>query len=102
MDVIDRNITAQTQLVEDLLDVSRMVTGSMRLHVEPVDLADVVRAVVESIAPAAAARRIAVTTTCDVGPGPVDGDPARLSRSSGTCCRTRSSSRRLEAAFASV
>jgi PAS domain S-box-containing protein len=78
LEVIDRNITAQTQLVEDLLDVSRMVTGSMRLHVEPVNLADVVRSAVESIAPAAAARRIQVETQFDVASGLVDGDPARL------------------------
>jgi PAS domain S-box-containing protein len=78
MEVIDRNITAQTQLVEDLLDISRMVTGSMRLHVEAVDPADVVRSAIESIAPAAAAKRIGVDTRFDIPSGAVNGDPARL------------------------
>jgi signal transduction histidine kinase len=78
MEVIDRNITAQTQLVEDLLDISRMVTGSMRLHVEPVDLAEVARTAIESIAPAAAAKRINVTTGFEISSGAVNGDPARL------------------------
>ncbi|CAN5656013.1 hypothetical protein BH18ACI5_BH18ACI5_05910 [soil metagenome] len=78
MEVIDRNITAQTQLVEDLLDISRMVTGSMRLHVEPVDLAAVVHGAIESIGPAATAKRLQVDTRFDAGSGAVNGDPARI------------------------
>jgi PAS domain S-box-containing protein len=78
MEVIDRNITAQTQLVEDLLDISRMVTGSMRLHVDAVDLADVIRGAVESIGPAVAAKRLHVRMRFDIDEGPVNGDPARL------------------------
>jgi len=78
LEVVDRNITAQTQLVEDLLDISRMVTGSMRLQMERVDVADVVRSAIESIAPAASARRIRVETSFDIPTAPVTGDPARL------------------------
>ena len=78
LDVIDRNIGAQTQLVEDLLDISRIVTGRMRLSVHPVDLESVVNAAIDSVGPAAAAKAIRLQSAIDVPEGWVHGDPDRL------------------------
>jgi CheY-like chemotaxis protein len=78
LEVIDRNIGAQTQLVEDLLDISRIVSGRMRLTVQPLDLEEVIRSATESLRPAADARRIELETTLDPGVGPVLGDPDRM------------------------
>ncbi|HEX4963290.1 MAG TPA: CHASE3 domain-containing protein [Thermoanaerobaculia bacterium] len=76
-EVIERNARALSKLVEDVLDVSRIVTG--KLHVEPreMDLTPVVCAAIEALRPAAEAKRIALEV--DLGPsGPVWGDPDRL------------------------
>ena len=78
LDVIDRNIGAQTQLVEDLLDISRIVTGRMRLNVQPVDLESVVNAAIDSVGPAAAAKEIRLQSAIDVPDGWIHGDPDRL------------------------
>jgi len=76
-EVIERNARALTRIVEDILDVSRIVTG--KLHIEPreTELAPVVRAAVEAVRPAAQAKRIRFEI--DLAPaGPVWGDPDRL------------------------
>jgi PAS domain S-box-containing protein len=75
---IDRNARAQVQLVEDLLDMSRVISGKLRLDVQPVDLVEVLNAAVASVAPSAEAREIRLE--CDLSPsaGIVRGDPARL------------------------
>ena len=78
LDVIDRNIGVQTQLVEDLLDISRIVSGRMRLSVYPVDLEAVVTAAIDSVSPAAAAKGIRLQSALDVPTGLVYGDPDRL------------------------
>ena len=78
LDVIVRNASAQVQLIDDLLDVSRVVSGKMRLDVRSVDLEPVVRAALESIEPAAAAKDIRVHSVLDPNAGPVVGDPDRL------------------------
>ena len=57
-EVILRNAKAQLQLVEDLLDVSRIITGNMRLEVRPVDLRPIVEAAVDSVRPAAEAKNL--------------------------------------------
>ncbi|HEY3494108.1 MAG TPA: ATP-binding protein [Polyangiaceae bacterium] len=78
LDVIERNGRAQAKLVTDLLDISRITSGTMRLEVQPVDLAAVSKAAVDSILPAAAAKdvrlEIAIAPTVPL----VSGDPARL------------------------
>ena len=51
LDVIMRNANAQVQLIDDMLDVSRIVTGKMRLDVRPVDLKTVVEAAIDAVAP---------------------------------------------------
>jgi signal transduction histidine kinase len=78
VETIERNAQAQTQLVDDLLDVSRAISGKLRLDVGIVDLPAVVDAAVESIRPAAAAKEIRLQTIVDPGAGPVSGDAARL------------------------
>jgi PAS domain S-box-containing protein len=78
VETIERCAKSQAQLVEDLLDVSRIVSGKLRLDVRPVELAPVVRAAVEVLRPAAEARRIRLQATLDEGAGQISGDPDRL------------------------
>jgi PAS domain S-box-containing protein len=78
VEVIERNVVAQAQLVEDLLDVSRIVTGNLRLEIATVDLVAVTRAAVESVRPAADAKRIALGLDGPEGGLSVAGDAARL------------------------
>jgi signal transduction histidine kinase/ActR/RegA family two-component response regulator len=75
---IERNAVAQAQLVEDLLDVSRIVTGKLRLDVRAVDLADVIHAAVESLRPSADAKEIKLQLVLERGGGTVRGDADRL------------------------
>jgi signal transduction histidine kinase/ActR/RegA family two-component response regulator len=69
---------AQAQLVEDLLDVSRIVSGKLRLDVRPVPAAPVVEAALAVVRPAAEAKGIRLQTTLDSTLVPVAGDPERL------------------------
>ncbi len=69
---------AQAQLIEDLLDVSRIESGQMRLDVQPANLADVVRGAVDSMAPAVEAKSISVQQVIDPRAGTIMGDPQRL------------------------
>ena len=78
VEAIQRSAKVQTQLIEDLLDVSRIAAGKMRLEVRPVDLADVIRAAVDVVRPAADAKDIRVQTVIDTETAPVSGDPDRL------------------------
>ena len=59
INAIFRGAKAQAQLIEDLLDISRIESGQMRFDVQPIDSAEVVRAAVESMSPAAEAKSIA-------------------------------------------
>lgn len=76
--VIERNANLQRQLIEDLLDMSRIISGKVRMDVQRVEPAAVIEAAVRSIQPAAEARGIRVQVTLDPLAGPVKGDPARL------------------------
>jgi signal transduction histidine kinase/ActR/RegA family two-component response regulator len=78
LDVIVRNADVQVQLIDDLLDVSRIVSGKMRLDVRPVDLAAVVQEALDAVRPAADAKTIRIEAVRDPHAGPVTGDPARL------------------------
>ncbi|HXH82260.1 MAG TPA: PAS domain S-box protein, partial [Candidatus Tectomicrobia bacterium] len=78
LEVIERNALAQTQLISDLLDVSRIITGRVRLDVQSVDLPAVVDAAVDAVRPAAEAKDITVQVDLEPGLGTVQGDPARL------------------------
>ncbi len=78
IETIERNARAQTQLIEDLLDVSRIITGRMRLDVQPVEVPVVIQAAVDAIRPAADAKEIRFQVVLDPKAGPVSGDPNRL------------------------
>lgn len=78
IDVIDRNVRAQAQLIEDLLDISRITSGKLRIEVKPVELSAVINAAVEAIRPAADAKNIRIQTVLDSTTGPVSGDFDRL------------------------
>nr|MDQ3031653.1 hybrid sensor histidine kinase/response regulator [Myxococcota bacterium] len=75
---IERNARAQSQLIDDLLDVSRIVTGQVRLDVHQFDPIHVVEAALDAIRPAAEAKKIRVQAVLDPDAGPVMGDPARI------------------------
>ncbi len=78
LETIERNARAQNQLIEDLLDVSRIVSGKLRLDVSPVDLQSVVERAIETVRPAAAAKNISLKPTLDPDASPVMGDADRL------------------------
>jgi signal transduction histidine kinase/ActR/RegA family two-component response regulator len=78
LESIERNARAQARLIEDLLEVSRIVTGKLRLQVRPADLAAIVDSAVEVVQPAAAAKRIQVVPKITVRPAMTSGDPDRL------------------------
>ena len=75
---IERNARAQTRLVEDLLDMSRVVGGTLRLEIRTVNLPDVVREAIETMTPAADAKQIRIEVTIDDGIGMIACDPDRL------------------------
>jgi PAS domain S-box-containing protein len=76
--VIERNALAQTRLIEDLLDLSGILNGKVRLDLMPVDVAGVVRRAVESAEPVAETKAIALDVRLETLPGPVAGNAARL------------------------
>src|SRR4030095_11923440 len=78
LEAIERNATAQAQLIEDILDVSRIISGKLRLIPQNVDWTAVVRAAVDSIKPAVEARRIRLETRLPSPAVTVRGDPNRL------------------------
>jgi PAS domain S-box-containing protein len=78
VEVIERNATSLTQIVEDVLDVSRIVSGKMRLNIQRVDLPDVVRNAVEGAIPAADAKGVRIDLALEPLPAPISGDPERL------------------------
>ena len=78
VETIERNATALTQIVEDVLDVSRIVSGKVRLNVQPVDLPQVVHDALEATMPAANAKGVRVEAVLDPRAAPVAGDPDRL------------------------
>ena len=78
LEILERNATWLTQIVEDVLDVSRIVSGKIRLDVQPVDLSLIVENAVATVQPAADAKGIRVQSIADAQVGPVSGDPGRL------------------------
>lgn len=75
---IERNAKLQTQLIEDLLDISRIMQGKLTLTAAPVDLTSVISAAVETVRLAAAARQIQILLDLNTAVAPVSGDAARL------------------------
>jgi PAS domain S-box-containing protein len=78
VEIIERNAEAQAKLIEDLLDVSRIITGKLRLEVQPLALTSVVETVVSALRPAAEAKQLQLEPDLDPTAGPVTGDPDRL------------------------
>ncbi|HET7113798.1 MAG TPA: PAS domain-containing sensor histidine kinase, partial [Pyrinomonadaceae bacterium] len=78
LDTIERNARAQAQLIDDLLDVSRIVTGKLRMDVRPSDPIAFIDAAVEAVRPAAEAKGVRVQKVMDTGTVSIPGDPVRL------------------------
>ena len=78
VEVIARNARLQKQLIEELLDRSRIIAGKVRLDVQRVDLGAVIAAAIAAVRPSADAKGVRVQATLDPLAGPVKGDPARL------------------------
>ena len=78
LDVIERNARAQVQLVEDLLDMNRIVSGQIELEIEPLCLAEVIADAAGSVRPAADARGITLVAATDPAASRVPGDRSRL------------------------
>ena len=78
METIERNARMQTQLIEDLLDMSRITSGKVRLDIQPVAPATFVEAALETVRPAAQGRGVALLADIDPHAGTISGDAARL------------------------
>jgi PAS domain S-box-containing protein len=78
IETIVRNARVQTRLIDDLLDISRIITGKLRLDARPVELAPIIESVVEGVRPTAEARSIQLQITVDSQTSPINGDPDRL------------------------
>jgi signal transduction histidine kinase len=78
VEAIERNAKLQSQMISDLLDVSRLTSGKLRLEMQPVDLAAAVEAALETAGPAAAAKSVGIVREIDAHAGLASGDPARL------------------------
>lgn len=78
METIDRNAKAQAQLIEDILDVSRMITGKLRLNNEQVDIAAVINASIDSVQLAVESKGIVLEVTLDPSARHTFGDSSRL------------------------
>jgi PAS domain S-box-containing protein len=78
LQVIDRNAHLQAQLVADILDVSRIITGGLRLHWQPVDLGSVIGATLDAVRPAADAKQVQLRSRLDTVARLTEGDPQRL------------------------
>jgi CheY-like chemotaxis protein len=78
LEVIERNARVQTRIIEDLLDVSRIVSGKIRLDVQQVNLMEVIESAIATIRPAADAKGIRLQTMLDPRVAPVRGDASRL------------------------
>ncbi len=75
---IERNARAQSQLVDDLLDVSRIITGKLRLDIRHVDPGSFIESAIEALRPAAEAKNVRIQKVMDTGAISIAGDPARL------------------------
>jgi signal transduction histidine kinase/ActR/RegA family two-component response regulator len=78
LEAIDRNAKVQAQLIDDLLDVSRIVSGKLNLDVRPLDIASVTRAAINVVQPAADAKSITLDYFSEPGLGAISADSARL------------------------
>ena len=75
IEVIERNVLTQAQLIEDLLDISRIISGKLRIEVKPVETPGLIDAALEVIRPAAEAKQIGIYTVVDSAASPISGAP---------------------------
>jgi PAS domain S-box-containing protein len=78
IEVVDRNAKVQAQLIEDILDVSRIIRGKLGLEVRPIEPVQIVEAAIDSVRLAADSKGIRLRCLLDPRTGPVSGDPQRL------------------------
>ena len=78
IETIERNAKAQSQIIEDLLDVSRIITGKLSLDARSIELDSIIHSAIEALRPAAATKGIHIKSELDPGASTVWGDPARL------------------------
>jgi len=78
LETIERNVRAQVQIVNDLLDMSRIISGKIHLEIQTVRLHEVIENAIEAVRPSAAAKRIRIQALLDSSIGPLRGDPNRL------------------------
>ncbi|MGK4005849.1 response regulator [Sorangium sp. So ce1036] len=78
LETVERNALAQAQLIDDLLDISRIMAGKLRLDVQSIELVSVIEAALEVVRPAADAKGVRLEPVLDPGVGPVAGDAGRL------------------------
>ena len=78
VETIERNARSQSQLIDDLLDVSRIIAGNLRLDVRQVDPASFIESAIEALRPAAEAKNVRIQKVMDTGVVSVAGDPSRL------------------------
>src|SRR5438132_3979814 len=76
--VVERNARMQAQVIEDLLDVSRIITGKLRLDIQPIQPARAVSSAIESVKPMAEAKGVILEADLDPEAGPISGDTSRL------------------------
>ena len=89
IETIERNATSLTQIVEDVLDISRIVSGKIRLNVQPVEFPDIVRSAVDAITPAADAKGVRIETMRSIRRRRrCQGIRSACSKCCGICCRT--------------
>ncbi len=78
LDTIERNANSQSQLIEDLLDFARIISGKIRLDVGKIEMGSLAEAVLDIVRPSAEAKGITVQSILDPRAGPVSGDPERI------------------------
>jgi PAS domain S-box-containing protein len=78
LETIERNARVQTQIIADLLDMSRIISGKVQLDVQPVDLHEVISAALDAIRPSADAKHVRLRATLDAKAGRIRGDASRL------------------------
>jgi CheY-like chemotaxis protein len=78
LEVIERNVLSQAQLIDDLVDISRVVSGKFRLDVRPIDLAPLIRVAADSQGPASDAKHIRLQLVLDDRGGMISGDSERI------------------------
>jgi signal transduction histidine kinase len=78
LETIERNARAQAQIIEDLLDMSRIINGKIRLNLQRISIQLLIQAAVDAVMPAANAKYVRIETSLDLAIDPIFGDPARI------------------------